>query len=79
MKQSSTPSTPSQSSTPAVGSKPMASATASTSTVENRLRSTLATTCPVSGAAAGMGSDRKRSVTPVVMSVFTLTEVVAAP
>jgi hypothetical protein len=57
----------------------MANATASTSTVDNRLRIRLAVTCPIRTAERRMGRDRNRSIAPVVMSLATGTPVAAAP
>jgi hypothetical protein len=79
MNASRTPIAPSQPSGPASGLKPAASATPTTIAVEATLRSTLATTCPVSTVAPAIGSDRKRSITPLVMSSHTATAVVADP
>ena len=57
----------------------MPTATAATSTVETRLRSRLAVTCPASTAVPGTSSDRNRSMMPPVMSWQTVTAVVEAP
>ena len=76
---SSRPATASQFSGSATGRKPASSATPSTSTVETTLRATLAATWPVSTAAHAIGSERKRSITPVVMSSATATAVPAEP
>ena len=77
MKASRMPAAASQSSGPAVGRKPIASATASTSSVEARLRAALAATCPASTAAPPTSIARSRSMIPLVMSWLTLTAVVA--
>ncbi len=79
MKRMSSPATPSQSRTPACGRNPMASATPNTTRVATRFCSTVATTCPISTQAPAIGSDRKRSITPVVMSWATLTDAPAEP
>ena len=79
MNASSTPIAPSQPSGPASGLNPAISATQTTIPVEATLRSTLATTWPVSTAEPGIGSERKRSITPLVMSWQTATAVVAEP
>ena len=43
------------------------------------MRATLAATWPVSTAALEIGSVRKRSITPLVMSIATATAVPAEP
>jgi len=57
----------------------MSSATPSTNTVETALRTTLATTWPPNTAAPLTSIERKRSMMPVVMSLHTLTAVIAEP
>jgi hypothetical protein len=54
-------------------------ATATTSTVEARLCSRLATTCPASMAVPRTSSDRNRSMMAPTMSWQTVNAVVAAP
>ena len=73
------PAAASQSSGPALGRKPIRNATPNTSTVEARLRTTLAATWPARTDAPATSRDRNRSMIPPVMSVVTLTAVVAAP
>ena len=75
----STPAVAIHSTGPAVGRNPVRYATPTTRTVANALRTTLATTCPVSTAELRIGSDRKRSIIPSVMSEATSTAVVDAP
>ena len=79
MNRSSTPAAASQSSGPASGRNPIRKATPNTSTVEARLRTTLAATCPARMAGPVTSIDRKRSMMPPVMSVVTLTAVIEAP
>ena len=71
MYSATSPIAASHSSGVALGRKPTRSATATTTPVANRLRSTLATTCPVSTALARSGMVRNRSMMPVVMSRAT--------
>jgi hypothetical protein len=56
-----------------------ATATASTSSVEATLRTTLAATCPARTDGPPTSSERSRSTIPPVMSWLTLTAVVAEP
>ena len=57
----------------------MPTATATTRTVDNGLRSRLAVTCPDRIAGPGTFRDRNRSMMPPVMSRQTVTAVMAAP
>ena len=50
-----------------------------TSSVDTKLRSKLAVTCPASTAVPDTSRDRKRSMMPPAMSWQTVTAVVAAP
>src|SRR6478609_134314 len=71
--------TPTQSSGSAPGRKPSATATATTTVAETRLRATLATTCPHSADGPKIGRVLKRSIVPLVMSCATATAAVAEP
>ena len=57
----------------------MSSAVPTTRALENALRPTLATTCPVSTAELAIGIVWNRSMTPPTMSLHTPTAVVAEP
>ena len=61
------------------GRNPAISATPITRLVETTLRATDAVTWPVRTAPDAIGSVRKRSITPVVMSTATATAVLADP
>jgi hypothetical protein len=79
MNSSRTPAAASQSGGPALGRNPIRKATPNTSTVEARLRTTLAATCPARTDAPATSMDRNRSMTPPVMSLVTPTAVIEAP
>ena len=57
----------------------MATAAATTTTVETAFRVTLAATCPSSTVQACTGSERSRSTIPLAVSAATATAVEAAP
>jgi hypothetical protein len=79
MNSSRIPAAASQSSGPALGRNPIRKATPNTSTVEARLRTTLAATCPARTDAPATSMDRNRSMMPPVMSAVTPTAVIEAP
>ena len=75
----SIPAAATHSSGVASGRKPMRMPTPSTTTVDAALRATLATTCPARNAAPPTSSERRRSTSPLDMSLDTLTAVIDAP